>query len=124
MDPKIDWAQWFGVAIPVSAISIMLIWLLLLVSYRPERSPDGEGEIEIKPIRAIRERFTPKQWWVMLVSIATIILWCLEHALEEWVGDMGVIALIPVVAFFSTGVLKKVSILSIQMRIAFIFYAG
>lgn len=44
------------------------------------------------------------------MCIVTIILWCLEHAIEDWVGDMGVIALIPIVAFFSTGVLKKVYI--------------
>lgn len=110
MSPKPDWAKWFGVAIPVSTISIFLIWLLLLVSYRPERSPDGEGEIEIRPIRATREPFSLKQWWVTFVCIVTIILWCLEHAIEDWVGDMGVIALIPIVAFFSTGVLKKVCI--------------
>ena len=108
MDPKIDWAQWFGVAIPVSLISIVLIWLLLLVSYRPEQSPDGDGEIEIKPIRATREPFTIKHWWVTLVCIVTIALWCFEHAIEDWVGDMGVIALIPIIAFFSTGILKKV----------------
>lgn len=117
MDPKPDWGTWFAVAIPVSLISIVLIWLLLLWSYRPERSPDGEGEIEIKPIRATRERFTAKQWWVTFVCLLTIGLWCLEHALEEWVGDMGVIALIPIVAFFSTGVLKKVRGLAALVRV-------
>lgn len=107
MDPPLDWARWFAVALPVSAISIVLIWLLLLVSYRPSRSPDGEGEIEIKQIRATREKFTLKQYWVSFVCVATIALWCVEHEIEEYVGDMGVIAIIPIVAFFSTGVLKK-----------------
>jgi phosphate transporter len=109
MDPKLDWGSWFVVALPVSAVSIFLIWLLLLVSYQPARAPDGEGDIEIKAIRPTREPFTAKQYWVTFVCLVTIALWCIAHTIEDWIGDMGVIALIPVVAFFSTGVLKKVS---------------
>lgn len=109
MDPPISWAGWFAVALPVSGISIVLIWLLLLVSYRPARSPDGEGNIEIRAIRPTRDPFTLKQYWVTFVCLVTIGLWCFEHTIHEIVGDMGVIALIPVIAFFSTGVLKKVS---------------
>ena len=109
MDPQVSWTQWFIVALPVSGISIFLIWLLLLASYRPARSPDGEGDIEIRPIRPTRDPFTLKQYWVIFICLVTISLWCVEHAIHEVVGDMGVIALIPIIAFFSTGVLKKVS---------------
>ncbi len=108
MDPPLDWAKWFAVALPVSAISLLLIWGLLLASYRPAESPDGDGEIEIKTIRPTREAFTAKQYWVSFVCLFTIALWCVAHEIEHYVGDMGVIALIPVIAFFSTGVLKKV----------------
>lgn len=108
MDPALDWASWFVVALPVSAVSIILIWIMLLISYRPARSPDGEGYLEIKPIRPTRDSFTKKQYWVSFVCLVTIALWCVAHSIEQHVGDMGVIAIIPIVAFFSTGVLKKV----------------
>lgn len=108
MEPKLDWSRWFIVALPVSIISILLIWLLLLVSYKPARSPNGEGDIEIKTIRPTKEVFTLKQYWVTLVCLTTIILWCVEHEIEDFFGDMGIIAIIPIVAFFGTGVLKKV----------------
>lgn len=42
------------------------------------------------------------------MCLVTIGLWCIEHTIEEYVGDMGIIAIIPIIAFFSTGVLKKV----------------
>lgn len=123
MDPKLDWSKWFAVALPVSSISIVLIWLLLLVSYKPSRSPDGEGDLEIKPIRPTRDPFTMKQYWVCFVCLVTIGLWCFEHAIEDWVGDMGVIAIIPIVAFFSTGVLKKVNLCLLSLVIGFnLFY--
>jgi hypothetical protein len=108
MQPPLDWGRWFLVAIPVSGVSIVLIWLLLLVSYRPSRLPTGDGSLEIKNIRPTRERFTAKQWWVTFVCMTTISLWVIEHAIEEWIGDMGVIAIIPIVAFFGSGILKKV----------------
>jgi phosphate transporter len=111
MDPPLDWTRWFAVAIPVSTVSIILIWWLLLVSYNPARSPDPtEPDIEVKPIRAAKEPFTLKQYWVSFVCLVTIGLWCVEHQMESLVGDMGIIAIIPIVAFFSTGVLKKVPV--------------
>ncbi|KZT65890.1 SPX-domain-containing protein [Daedalea quercina L-15889] len=124
MDPQLDWGSWFAVALPVSGISVVLIWLLLLASYRPARSPDGEGEIEIRPIRASREPFSKKQWWVTLVCIATIALWCLEHQIEDAVGDMGIIAIIPIVAFFSTGVLKKEDFEQFLWTVVFLAMGG
>ena len=108
MEPPLDWGRWFMIALPVSGVSIVFVWLLLLVSYRPSRLPTGDGSLEIKNIRPTRDHFTWKQWWVTFVCIATIALWVVEHAIEEWIGDMGVIAIIPIVAFFGTGVLKKV----------------
>ncbi|OCH89601.1 Sodium/sulfate symporter [Obba rivulosa] len=106
MDEPLDWARWFAVALPVSATSILLIWALLLVSYHPTHTGDGE-ELEIKPIRPPREPFSFTQWWVSLVCLLTIALWCVAHAIQDIVGDMGVIAILPIVVFYSTGVLKK-----------------
>ena len=42
------------------------------------------------------------------MCLVTIGLWCVAHEIEDVMGDMGVIAILPIVAFFTTGVLKKV----------------
>lgn len=42
-----------------------------------------------------------------MITVLTIGLWCVEHQLEPWFGDMGVIAIIPLVVFFGTGILTK-----------------
>ncbi|KAJ3935290.1 MAG: SPX domain-containing protein [Lentinula lateritia] len=124
MDEPLDWGSWFAVALPVSAISILLIWGLLLASYRPARSPDGESEIEIRPIRATKEPFTRQQYWVSFVCLATIVLWCIAHSIEDYVGDMGVIAIIPIIAFFSTGILKKDDFEQFTWTIVFLAMGG
>ncbi|KAJ7613156.1 SPX domain-containing protein [Roridomyces roridus] len=124
MDPPVSWGGWFAVALPVSAISLVLIWGLLLVSYRPARSPDGGRDIEIKVIRPTRESFTLKQWWVTFVCLVTIALWCVAHTIEGYVGDIGVIAIIPIVAFFATGILKKDDFEQFAWTIVFLAMGG
>ncbi|KAG8740729.1 low-affinity phosphate transporter [Ceratobasidium sp. 414] len=123
MDPPLDWLEWFAVAIPVSAVTIVLIWLLLLVSYKPSLAPDGT-ELRIRPIRPTKETFTVKQYWVSFVCLVTIGLWCVAHQIDHVFGDMGVIAIIPIVAFFSTNVLKKEDFEQFLWTIVFLAMGG
>ena len=101
MTPEPTWGQWFFIAIPVGLVSIVLIWLLLLATFHP-----GKGTT-IVPIRPVKDRFTGIQWFVSIITIATIGLWCASHQLESVFGDMGVIAIIPIVLFFGVGILTK-----------------
>lgn len=101
MSPEPTWLQWFFIVIPVGVVSIVLIWLLLLVTFQP-----GKGT-SIAPIRPLKEKFTAGQWFVTIVTIITIVLWCTSHTLESVFGDMGVVAIIPIVLFFGIGILTK-----------------
>ena len=101
MRPQPSWAVWFFVALPVCIITILLIWLLLLVTFHP-----GRGTT-IVPIRPMKDRLNGRQYFIIAVTLITIVLWCINHQLEEVFGDMGVIAVIPMVLFFGTGILGK-----------------
>lgn len=101
MQPEPGWGQWFFIVIPVGVVSIALIWILLLVTFQP-----GRGTT-IVPIRQVQDKFTSVQWFVSIVTIATIGLWCASHQLESVFGEMGVIAIIPIVLFFGVGILTK-----------------
>lgn len=101
MSPQPGWGIWFFIALPVCIVSIVLIWLLLLVTFRPGRN------CTIVPIRPMKDKFTGVQWFITFVTIGTILLWCVSHQLENVFGDMGVIAIIPIALFFGTGILTK-----------------
>ncbi|PKS12269.1 hypothetical protein jhhlp_001569 [Lomentospora prolificans] len=101
MNPAPTWPQWFFIVIPVGLVSILLIWLLLLVFFQP-----GRGTT-LSPIRSMKERFSGVQWFVSVVAISTIGLWCASKSLEPVFGDMGVIAIIPMALFFGSGILTK-----------------
>lgn len=66
----------------------------------------GKGT-NIVPIRPIKEPYTANQWFIIIVTIVTIALWCVSHQLQPMFGSMGVIAIIPLVLFFGTGILTK-----------------
>ncbi|PVH67959.1 SPX-domain-containing protein [Cadophora sp. DSE1049] len=101
MDPQPSWGIWFFIALPVGIISILLIWVILLLTFQP-----GKGTT-IVPIRPVKDKFSGVQWFISLVTLGTIVLWCVSHQLEWLFGDMGVVAIIPLVLFFGTGILTK-----------------
>ncbi|KAK7629442.1 plasma membrane phosphate transporter-like protein Pho87 [Phyllosticta citricarpa] len=101
MAPQPGWGIWFFIALPVCIISVLLIWVLLLATFRPGRNTT------IVPIRRMKDRFTGIQYFISGVTLLTIVLWCVTHQLEPYLGDMGVVAIIPLVLFFGTGILTK-----------------
>ncbi|KAG0741739.1 hypothetical protein G6F23_007360 [Rhizopus arrhizus] len=102
MSPNPGWGIWFGAALPISIISVVVCWGLLLLVYRPDRAVP-----HLNKIKATRDKVTWTQVFIMLITILTIALWCAESSLESHIGDTGVIATIPLFVFFGTGILNK-----------------
>jgi len=103
MDPPLSWLQWFAISLPVATVSVVAIWSYLHIGYRWER------DLSIPRMRKNTDPLTWTHWYVLFVTAVTIMLWCIEKKFEAWVGDMGVIAIIPIIAFFGPGILSKVS---------------
>ncbi|CEH12739.1 probable pho91-similarity to pho87p and pho90p [Ceraceosorus bombacis] len=117
-DAPVGWLQWFAITIPVSGLSLIIIWLVLLWSYG-----SGHGTI-IKRPNENKDSFTGIQYFISAVSIATIALWCLERNFEYVLGDMGVIAIVPMVLFFGTGILTKEDFNNFLWTIVFLAMGG
>ncbi|AGO12757.1 AaceriADR289Cp [[Ashbya] aceris (nom. inval.)] len=101
MDPPPSWVQWFAVSLPICTISILFIWLLLLVTFPRDRN------LKILRLHPISEPFTVQQWYIIFVTLVTIILWCLAKQVSDVFGEMGIISIIPMVALFGTGILDS-----------------
>ncbi|KAG7194809.1 low-affinity phosphate transporter [Scheffersomyces spartinae] len=101
MDPAPSWGEWFVIATPVCLLSLLLIWVFLLISFNT-----NSRNTHLVPIRTIDDKFTGVQWYIVFVSILTIVLWCVASRLEGIFGEMGIIALIPLILFFGPGLLS------------------
>ncbi|KAG0100551.1 low-affinity phosphate transporter [Podila epicladia] len=102
MSPAPSWGQWFAVSIPLCIVTDLIIWAWLMLLWRPQRDTPT-----IPSIRASKEPITHQQVFICVVTVGTIILWCIENNFKEQLGDMGVIAILPLIAFFGTGLLSK-----------------
>lgn len=100
MNPQPNWIQWFIVSIPVCSCCLIIIFIILLFSF-------SFNDVTIIPITQNHDKLNARQYFVLFISITTIILWCLSSILEPWLGDMGQIALLSIVAFYSTGCLSQ-----------------
>lgn len=100
MDPQPSWGQWFVISLPVCILSLALIWIFLLVTFNC-----NSHNTHLVAIRTIDDKFLGVQLYIIVVSALTIILWCFASRLEGIFGEMGIIALIPLILFFGPGLL-------------------
>ncbi|RLV93152.1 Low-affinity phosphate transporter PHO91 [Spathaspora sp. JA1] len=100
MEPQPSWGQWFIIALPVCVLSLLLIWIFLLITFNC-----NSRNTHLVAIRTIDDKFSAIQWFIIAVSILTIFLWCIASKLTGIFGEMGIIALIPLVLFFGSGLL-------------------
>lgn len=100
MEPAPSWGQWFVISLPVCVLSLLLIWIFLLITF-----DCNSKKTQLVPIRTVNDKFTAIQWFIVCVSVGTILLWCFASRLLGLFGEMGIIALIPIILFFGTGLL-------------------
>lgn len=102
MEPEASWLQWFTVALPVGFCSILGIWMMLMATFPPSAQAKSMAKI-----RHHHDPFNRMQWFVVITTLVTIILWCLNANLTPYTGGMGVLALVPVVLLFGCGALTQ-----------------
>jgi di/tricarboxylate transporter len=62
--------------------------------------------VQVRPLKQNDDPMNSTQIYVILVSLGTVGLWCFNTFLATYTGEMGVLAVIPLVAFFGFGVLE------------------
>lgn len=100
MSPNPGWGNWFAVALPVSIIGTLGIWVLLLFTF-------DISHIKVQAFKPMKDKFTVKQWYIMIVTIGTILCWCFigNHNMTGFLGTSGIISILPMILFFGTGLL-------------------
>ena len=94
----VGWGQFFAVALPCGIICLLLVWGEMCLTFDINKH-------KIQKFRPIKTKFTIKQWFVCAVTIITILLWCLLTKIPGF-GSAGIIAVIPIVLFFGSGMLN------------------
>ncbi|KNH08888.1 sodium/sulfate symporter [Perkinsela sp. CCAP 1560/4] len=125
-DHEISFLLWITLSAPVVVIGVLFCWVLLIMWWKPFASieyvpapsgPDGEY------MRNHRASIWEKRIVIVVCGI-TLLLWVLQPIDAPIFGNPAIIALIPIVIFFGTGVLTKVDFNSLSWHLLFLLAGG
>lgn len=60
----------------------------------------------MRPLKPNEDPLSGTQIYVIVVAVGTVTAWCLNSFLSVYTGEMGILAIVPLVAFFGFGVLR------------------
>lgn len=113
----ISFLDWVLISTPFCFVALLgtfaLIWLLL----RPT-----EKTIPKTPVAHVDMGFP--QWFILLTSALTVIMWMLNNLTVNLTGNIGITALIPVCAFFGSGYLTVSDFDSLAWNILMLMGGG
>ena len=101
-EKPISFVQWMGFAVPCSLVLIVLFWAYLILLYKPR--------VQRLSTSGTKQEFQPwsfKHTLAVITTIVTIVLWALNETFVDVLGHVGITSLIPVMVFFSTGILDS-----------------
>lgn len=99
---NISFSEWMMLTIPLMIIFLVLIWRILLLIFPPKTKCFGSIQKKINA-SGCKKKLGIKEKAVLGIFLATVFLWLTEsfHGVS-----ISIIALIPVVLFLATGLLK------------------
>jgi len=113
---EIGFIEWIGTALPLCVLLVVICHLVLTAWFRP-------GHYGLPLIPKHQDRFDARHRVVIGTMIISVLLWCFKPALGIF-GSEGIIACIPVVILFGTGILTKEDFNSLPWNVIYLVAGG
>lgn len=97
---SVSFVKWMEFGFPVSVLICLAEWGYLCLRFKPQRDRIVLMEVE--------EEFPPwsiQHTYASIITLLTILLWTLEETFPSVLGNVGITSLLPVIAFFGSGML-------------------
>jgi phosphate transporter len=101
--------RWSEFGIPIALTLVIIEWAYLCLRFRPR----------VTSVHVIRhgaefEPWSLKHTFACGITVLTIVLWALESTFPNVLGHIGITSLIPVIAFFGSGLLGSADFQAIR----------
>lgn len=108
----ISFLSWMIIAVPLVIVLLIITWILLWVLYKPK---------EEIALYSVAHKIDGRGVYVMIVFLTTIVLWLSDR----WHGlPTSVIALVPILCFTTTGIIRRSDINSLEWHILILIAGG
>ena len=118
---SLTFLDWMIIALPLTIIMFLFAYFLLYYAFKPTIK-----ELDIDLGNKTSKGFSRNQLFVLVVFIITVVLWL--GSSFELVGSLfqsaGIIALIPAVVFFSSGLLGKKDLADLNWNVLLLMGGG
>eukprot|EP01135_Chromosphaera_perkinsii_P002521 Nk52_evm37s224 gene=Nk52_evmTU37s224 len=115
---SISFAQWITFSVPFCVLGLIVLWVYLIVALKPD---------DVNEIPAIvweKKPMSFNHYFVLFVTFLTAALWCTLSLTKDVVGDLGIIAYLPIILFFGTGILTKAEFNNFQWNLLMLIGGG
>lgn len=118
---NLSFMDWMIIALPITMMMLFFAFMLLYYSFKP-----STDELDIDIEETVEEGFSNEQKFVLFIFLLTVSLWLTSSVRS--VGDIfqhpGIIALIPPIAYFSTGILGKKELANLNWDVLLLMGGG
>jgi anion transporter len=127
-EQNIGFGTWLSISFIFCFVLIIITWgYLVIIFCKPVQGDNNNTDdivTEIPMIVYEKQPINRTQVLVMIVTISTIILWCTLSQTSTFFGEMGTIAVIPIVIFFGTGILNKTDLQGFSWNLILLIGGG
>jgi phosphate transporter len=118
LNVSVSFTEFFATALPFSLGCCLLAWGVLQLRFKMDiRS--------VPPVPAAKTDFGWHQILVSTVSLATIVIWVtLPFGASSAFSDFGIVAFIPVIVFYGSGILPPSRLADLPWNIIFMLMGG
>lgn len=113
---NISFLKWLLVALPQCGVMVALFYVAFSFLYKPHRHI-------LPPLPRSSEKFSWAHYVTVFTLFVTVLIWS-DHQLESYFGSEGVVAVIPVLIFFGTGILKKEDFNNLPWDVVYLVAGG
>lgn len=113
---KISFVKWLVAAIPQATAMVMVCFLVLCLMYKPQN-------YVLPQLPSFSEKLRWPHWVTIISIVGTVFIWS-DHGLQDFFGSAGVVAVVPVLIYFGTGILTKEDFNNLPWDVVYLVAGG
>lgn len=126
---SITWLLWISATLPIALLTILGSFMVILIYYtvvvyreKSEKAPkETDSPIIMYPLD---DRSTGQLSVIVCLYLITIILWVLTGHYAEWIGELGIVSLLPIVVLFGSRLLDTTHMTRLPWHIILLAIGG
>lgn len=115
-DNSVSFLKWCLAALPQCAVMVFAFYAVFYWMYKPQ-------QYTLPPLPANTEKMKWPHWVIVCTLGVTVLLWS-NHSLSDGFGDAGVVAVIPILVLFGSGILNKEDFNNLPWDVVYLVAGG